>query len=74
MLPVVKFVNGREEVLVPESFTADVAAVGVCKRLQVWHNSAPVLCLSVFGQAVDSNQSLFRLTESDSLLDYIMSR
>ena len=35
MLPVVKFVNGREEVLVPEVFTADVAAVGVCKRLQV---------------------------------------
>ncbi|KAL3131052.1 hypothetical protein ABBQ38_15563 [Trebouxia sp. C0009 RCD-2024] len=35
VLPVVKFVNGREEVLVPETFTADVAAVGVCKRLQV---------------------------------------
>ena len=48
MLPVVKFVNGREEVLVPESFTADVAAVGVCKRLQVWHNSAPVMSLRVW--------------------------
>ncbi|DBA72022.1 TPA: hypothetical protein ACH3X2_14301 [Trebouxia sp. C0005] len=35
VLPVVKFVNGREEVLLPELFTADVAAVGVCKRLQV---------------------------------------
>ena len=35
VLPVVKFVNGREEVLLPEVFTADVAAVGVCKRLQV---------------------------------------
>ena len=34
-LPVVKFVNGREEVLLPEVFTAEVAAVGVCKRLQV---------------------------------------
>lgn len=31
----VKFVNGREEVVLPELFTADVAAVGVCKRLQV---------------------------------------
>ena len=48
MLPVVKFVNGREEVLVPESFTADVAAVGVCKRLQVWHISAPVSTLSLY--------------------------
>lgn len=48
MLPVVKFVNGREEVLVPESFTADVAAVGVCKRLQVWHKSAPVMSLRVW--------------------------
>lgn len=35
VLPVVKFVNGREEVLLPELFTADVAAVGICKRLQV---------------------------------------
>lgn len=41
----VKFVNGREEVLVPETFTADVAAVGVCKRLQVCYH------LNVYGCA-----------------------
>ncbi|KAA6419235.1 MAG: DNA repair and recombination PIF1 [Trebouxia sp. A1-2] len=33
VLPVVKFVNGREEVLLPELFTADVAAVGVPLKL-----------------------------------------
>jgi len=44
VLPVVKFVNGREEVLLPEVFTADVAAVGICKRLQVcfWSLAAAV--------------------------------
>lgn len=46
VLPVVKFVNGREEVLVPESFTADVAAVGICKRLQVQHTTSGS-CLSL---------------------------
>ena len=37
-LPVVKFVNGRQETLLPELFTADVASVGTCKRLQVTHS------------------------------------
>ena len=40
----VKFVNGREEVLLPEMFTADVAAVGVCKRLQVTLLNMLLLC------------------------------
>ncbi|KAK9815272.1 hypothetical protein WJX72_000940 [[Myrmecia] bisecta] len=35
LLPVVKFLNGREEILMPEIFTSDVASVGCCRRLQV---------------------------------------
>ena len=36
--------NGREEVLLPEVFTADVAAMGVCKRLQAYATLAAHAC------------------------------
>ena len=33
-LPVVKFLNGREQVITPERFTSDVVGAGTCKRMQ----------------------------------------
>ena len=35
LLPVVRFLNGREEVIVEEYFKATMAGVGECSRLQV---------------------------------------
>lgn len=34
-IPVVRFLNGREESLAPEVFTSNVSGVGMCKRVQV---------------------------------------
>lgn len=38
-LPVVKFLNGREEVIVPEAFSSEVHMQGTCKRTQVLSQS-----------------------------------
>ena len=34
-VPVVRFVTGREALMLPEVFEADVHTSGVCKRIQV---------------------------------------
>lgn len=37
-LPKVRFVNGREEIVGPEKFTADFPGLGSCERVQVGPN------------------------------------
>jgi len=35
MVPVVRFLNNRERLMLPEAFKSEVAAVGTCQRTQV---------------------------------------
>lgn len=37
-VPVVEFRNGRKQLMYPELFSADVANVGTCSRIQVPYN------------------------------------
>ena len=47
LLPVVRFLNGREEPILPEVFSADIQGQGKCSRLQVHPPLLPLALVSL---------------------------